>query len=102
MDSRDNLNQKASVTAEMLISFAMAENGKKIGKPLRGQRQYLRERYGALSDAEKRGFTRHLMHSAEVMQHYWAGKDSASKNCSRTLSFREQTCMANGKPLGFA
>ena len=74
LDSRDNLNQKASVTAEMLISFAMAENGKKIGKPLRGQRQYLRERYGALSDAEKRGFTRHLMHSAEVMQHYWADK----------------------------
>ena len=74
LDKSKKANRKASVTADMLISFAMAENGKKIGKSLREQRQYLRERYGALSGAEKRGFTRHLMHSAEVVQYYWEGK----------------------------
>ena len=68
-------NEKAKTTAEMLVSFALAENGKTLGKSLREQREYLRNRYNNELSAgtEKREFTRHLMHSAELMKYYWDG-----------------------------
>ena len=62
-------NEKSKTTGELLISFALAEDGATIPKDLRSQRKYLRDSYGrsgALSS--RREFTHHLMHAGDVMQ----------------------------------
>lgn len=61
-------NQKIKTTGEMLISFALAEDGRTIPKDLRSQRNYLRKSYSLPNLVDQREFTRHLMHASEVMQ----------------------------------
>ena len=54
-------------TADLMVSFALAESGKKISKALRDQRNYMRDEYKRIKDTEeKRLFTRHLMHASQV------------------------------------
>ena len=80
LDSLEKKNQKIKTTGELLISFALAENGATLPKALREQRKYLREAYSPLKplseSPERREFTRHLMHAAEVMQ-IWNREGSA-------------------------
>ena len=74
LDSVDALCGKGAVTtrqkssSDLVISFALAENGEKVSTALNEQRKYLRRQYKkAASIDKKQSFTRHLMHSSEVM-----------------------------------
>ena len=79
-----------SVTAEMLISFALAESGQKLSKKLHVQRDYLVRIYDKDLDGdmdERRLFTRHLMHVSEVYRYLWGAGTSVLElgklfNCS--------------------
>lgn len=75
-----NQNKKQSKTFEMLISFALAENGHELPKELRDQRAYLRDRYQEITNIEdKRRFTKHLMHVSDVYHHFWYGTKTVAK-----------------------
>ena len=68
------LEKRKSNTSEMLVSFALAENGEILSKKLHVQRTYLKEQYKVAEDIiDKRKFTQHLMHVSEVHQHFWNG-----------------------------
>lgn len=54
-------------TADLIVSFALAENGEKISTALRDQRDYMRNQYKCMkTKEEKRRFTEHLMHASQV------------------------------------
>ncbi|MCY3620300.1 MAG: DUF262 domain-containing HNH endonuclease family protein [Gammaproteobacteria bacterium] len=70
--------QKA--TKELLVSFALYLNGRKLGLPLKAQRSYLRSRFDKYSeDAQgehhRRRFVKALADVAEFRNRYWAPGD---------------------------
>lgn len=84
-------NDRAKATSELLVSFALAENGTNLSKKLHVQRKHLINRYTDISDQEKRIFTRHMQHVSEVWEYLWYGRvDNADiiriLNCSENPS----------------
>ena len=76
IDAIDNFirNEKdeAKLSKDIIVNFALAEDGYKLSNHLRDQRDYLRQRYSRCDDKEKRNeFTLHLMCVSQVMQHFW-------------------------------
>ena len=69
---------RKKATAELVVSFALSENGERVSNSLRDQRDYLRTQYkGVGSLEEQRLFTRHFMHASETAQ-LWNGAADAS------------------------
>ena len=65
-------------TSNLLVSFALAESGKKLSSDVLDQRRYMRNQYENLPDLEeKRNFVRHLSHVADFMANAWKKDDGA-------------------------
>ena len=72
--NKDKPEDREKLTSNLVISFALAENGEKISADFGKQRKYLRDQYFDLNGIdEQRLFTRHLMHASEVAQ-LWGDK----------------------------
>lgn len=75
------LKQKVNRTADMLVTFALAESGVTLSKKLHVQRKYMKESYDKCSD--KPLFTQHLMHVSNV----WRLWSDSSPNILKGLDF---------------
>ena len=65
-------------TSSLLMSFAIAESGKKLSSDPLDQRRYMRNQYENLPDKkEKSDFVQHLSHVADFMAKVWKKEDSA-------------------------
>ena len=73
LDVHHKADQKRKATDEVLLPFAMAENGAKLSKRLNEQRVYLRRGYGRLQLSERRKFVTHLADAAAFVAHVWNG-----------------------------
>ena len=87
MDKVDNLlkvldkeNEKIKTTSELIIHFALAENGGRITRAMRDQRKYLRDEYSKLSLHGKENFTRHFMHASELAEEIWKQAGGLAQN----------------------
>ena len=76
-DQFDESEKRQKETAKLLISFALAESGKKLPSNPQDQRRYMRNQYENLPDEEKRNFVQHLSHLAEFMTNVWKQRDGA-------------------------
>ena len=71
--------QRQKATSDLLIPFALAEEGMKLGKKLNEQRVFLRRSYDGIEKIEaKRDFTRHLAELSAFLKHAWPA-DRAQK-----------------------
>jgi hypothetical protein len=62
---------------ELLVPFALFESGHKLGKHLRNQRNYLRNRYEQCSSVDaKRAFIAGMSHVADFLTDCWPPSDS--------------------------
>ncbi len=65
-------DQRQKASTNLLIPFALAEEGHKLGNKLNEQRVFLRTRYDALEDIDsKRQFTEHLSQTSMFLRHAW-------------------------------
>ena len=72
LDRYKGAQAKQSATTDLLIPFALAENGVKLPKRLSDQRSYLRDRFDKLATTpDKREFVRHLSHTSMFMSKLW-------------------------------
>ena len=73
LDRNNRVNDKKYATSEMLISFALAETGFKLGKDLGDQRRYLRTSFDTLHNDidKKRSFVKSIAGIAEFMNRAW-------------------------------
>ncbi|MGI9347861.1 MAG: DUF262 domain-containing HNH endonuclease family protein [Gammaproteobacteria bacterium] len=85
MDKVDNLlkvlnkeNERIKTTSELIIHFALAENGEKITRAMRDQRKYLRDEYNNIPDKEN--FTRHFMNASELAEEIWKQAGGLAQN----------------------
>ena len=78
LDRFDEADIRQKSTAKLLISFALAESGKKLPSDPRDQRRYMRNQYENLrNEREKRKFVRHLSHMAKFMASVWKQEERA-------------------------
>ncbi|MEL6364115.1 MAG: DUF262 domain-containing HNH endonuclease family protein [Pseudomonadota bacterium] len=75
LDQFKDASKKQKATSEMLIPFALAENGEQLEKKLNAQRKYLRREFEftEIKDSLKsqRAFVRRLAHTAEFLADAW-------------------------------
>ncbi|WP_262694700.1 DUF262 domain-containing protein [Kordiimonas aquimaris] len=65
--------QKQKATSELLVPFALMENGEKLQKRLNEQRRWLREQYDGLKKAkEKRTFVQRLAYLSSFINIVWS------------------------------
>jgi hypothetical protein len=64
--------QRQKATSDLLIPFALAEEGMKLGKKLNEQRIFLRRSYDVIDKLDaKRDFTMHLAQLSSFLKHSW-------------------------------
>lgn len=64
--------QRQRATSDLLIPFALAEEGVKLGKKLNEQRMFLRRSYDVIDKLDaKREFTMHLAQLSSFLRHAW-------------------------------
>jgi hypothetical protein len=84
-------------TSDLLVSFALAETGYKLGKKLNEQRQYLRSNYGDVNESTDkdamRAFTGRLADMASFLDTAWDPADG-SPSFGQTVSACDQTRVA--------
>lgn len=88
---------RSDATRDFLISFAMAENGKKLTKRLADQRKYLKDCYDIVeNESKERGdFVRHLAYTSNFLGSAWKdpfnipklGNDATTGTVRLCLSF---------------
>ena len=89
-------NEKLKTTSELIIHFALAENGKKITRAMRHQRQYLRDRYNDITSATgQEHYTRHFMHAAELAEEVWKCAGNLLVNPNFAFAERDDECRDN-------
>lgn len=85
------------ITSETLISFALAESGRKLSNRLPEQRAYLRGQYNEDSpSAERDAFISHLRDTAKFIEFCWTSTTEASlpPNERYTLNNQTKLCLA--------
>lgn len=93
-----NLYKKAQdkhdATSELVIPFALAENGIKMSKRLSDQRRYLKDKYDTYKDIdEKRMMVRHFGHAALVIKHSWPDDISGKPSIYQVDSIDDETIL---------
>lgn len=61
-------SKREGVTSEMLIAFALSENGEKLSRKIKLQRKHMRDEYKPLDTREKRDFARRLKQTADWLR----------------------------------
>lgn len=78
-------------TAELLVSFALADTGEKLGRKLNEQRRHLRKRFDeSENSSSSRGFIHQLADVADFIRTVW---DTDGKADTNTLAFTEETSL---------
>jgi hypothetical protein len=72
LDKFKKAQDRQQATNALLLPFALAESGEKLGRRLSEQRRYLRDEYDRHQETEaKREFLQHLSHSALLLNDGW-------------------------------
>ena len=69
--------QLQTATSDLLVSFALAETGKRLSKRLADQRAYMKDQFDRHKESEtaRFGFVRHLRDTAAFVEHTWLPTD---------------------------
>lgn len=91
-------NKLQRTTSELLVAFALAETGQKLGKKLNEQRRYLRQQYGDPDDksrtAFRRGFVKRLGDVSDLMSTSWDPADTLAPNFAELPNIDESARVA--------
>ena len=92
LESFTKPNEKQDVTSRLIVSFALAESGRKLSTRLSEQRRYLRDTYEGIDASRpdlRREFVEHLSHAAIFMRQVWKRKKSDEADLS-FLGFKDE------------
>ena len=72
LDQYKKADERQSATSEMLISFALAETGKRLEKNLNSQRRYLRNEFDQLNNIDqRRDFVKSIANISSFIKYGW-------------------------------
>lgn len=87
--------ERQARSADLLVSFALAELGEKRSKNLADQRRFMRDAFDRCKDgAEQKEFIRHLAELARFFNSVWTSKDAKPKVADQVVPEPAAMCLS--------